>query len=308
MGRQATAPARIENSAQIKSRVQGNGCDLALDSSTDSDAFRHTPRRADIHRCKHRAIQVARSARPTPGSVMLRVMRRRSRQLALDLHHAPRWGGRRAGAGRQRGPNPRDPHRMRTALDARNPCHVTLKVRRGLPSLRTRKFVGELQRSFAAACERGRFRVVHYSIQRDHVHLIVEAAGKLALACGMKSIAARVARTANRVFGRRGPVLADRYHRHTLRTPREVRNALAYVLLNARKHWHQRTGSTPPVELDEGSSAAWFDGWVRRARRSSSEPCPVAPARTWLLRIGWRRHGLLDPAEVPGTLRANPAL
>ena len=117
----------------------------------------------------------------------------------------------------------------------------------------------------------------------------------------MKSIAARVAHAANRIFGRSGPVLLGRYHVRALRTPREVRNALAYVLLNARKHWRQQTGTAPPVKLDEASSSAWFDGWARNALSASSlEPPPIAAPRTWLLRIGWRRHGLLDPSEVPG--------
>jgi hypothetical protein len=87
-----------------------------------------------------------------------------------------------------------------------------------------------------AACDRGRFRLVHYSVQGDHAHLIVEATTAHDLACGLKAIAARFARSVNRVFGRKGPVLADRAHVHVLRTPREVRNAIAYVLLNARRH------------------------------------------------------------------------
>jgi hypothetical protein len=90
-------------------------------------------------------------------------MARRIRQLDLDLRAPSRWGGRRAGAGRKRGPDPRDPHRKRVSLAARFPCHVTLKVRRGIPSLRTVKLVRELERSFGAACERGRFRLAEYS-------------------------------------------------------------------------------------------------------------------------------------------------
>ncbi len=143
-------------------------------------------------------------------------------QIALDLRPQPRWGGRREGAGRKPRPSPRDPHRTRPPLAARFPCHVTLKVRRGIPSLRSVRLVRELERSFTAACEQGRFRVVHYSIQTDHVHLIVEAASSRDLAAGMKSIGARLPRAANRVFSRRGPVLADRYHLHVLRTPRDA--------------------------------------------------------------------------------------
>jgi hypothetical protein len=118
----------------------------------------------------------------------------------------------------------------------------------------------------------------------------------------MKSISARVARSVNRVYRRHGPVLAGRYHLRVLRTPREVRNALAYVLLNARRHFWKRTREAPPVRLDEASSAPWFDGWRRAPPPvlvNGGEP-PVALARTWLLSEGWRRRGTIDPAEVPG--------
>ena len=224
-------------------------------------------------------------------------MARRARQLDLDLRETPRWGGRRAGAGRKCGPSPRHQHRSRAPLAPRCPCHVTLKVRSGLPSLRTVRLVRELERSFAAACERGRFRLVHYSIQNDHVHAIVEATSARNLASGMKSVGSRLARAVNRVFSRRGPALADRYHRHVLRTPREVRNALAYVLLNARRHL-AKLGRTLPrmARLDPASSGRFFSGWNRRFQPASSlHPPPVAPPHTWLLRIGWRRHGLIDP-------------
>jgi REP element-mobilizing transposase RayT len=178
---------------------------------------------------------------------------------------------------------------------------VTLRVLSGLPSLRKRRVAAELERSLREACERGEFRVVHYSVQRDHLHLLVEAAGKEALGRGMKSVSARIARAVNRVFRRRGPVLAGRYHLRVLRAPREVRNALAYVLLNARRHGFKCTGTAPPSRIDEASSGRWFDGWRPSAARASSSELPaVARPRSWLLRVGWRRHGLIDPSEIPG--------
>ena len=227
-------------------------------------------------------------------------MAKRSRQLALDLRDRPRWGGRRAGAGRKPGPNPRDPHRPRPPLASRLPCHVTLKVRREIPSLRSVRLVRELERSLRDACERGRFRVAHYAIQPDHVHLIVEAVSNEELAGGMKSIGARLARAVNRVVRRRGQVLADRYHLHILRTPREVRRAIAYVLLNARRHLAKlgRRLEAKPM-IDPASSGRWFDGWRSGVGRAHDPPAVAAP-RTWLLRVGWRRHGLLAPTEVPG--------
>ena len=184
------------------------------------------------------------------------------------------------------------------------PVHVTLRVRPGVPSLRGGKLVHEWRRSLAEANERGNFRVLHYSLQGDHAHLIVEAHGKEALARGMMSIGARLARAVNRVGRRSGPVLDGRYHHRSLRSPREVRRALAYVLLNARRHLAKSRGASRPAtaHLDGASSARWFDGWRPEvACRLPEAPTSreVARPRTWLLRVGWRRHGLIDPREVP---------
>ena len=141
---------------------------------------------------------------------------------------------------------------------------------------------------------------MHYTLQGNHAHFIVEAHDADALARGMKSIGSRLARAVNRVFQRNGPVLADRFHHRVLTAPRDVRNVFAYVLLNARRHARSQRG---PVRIDPASSGRWFDGWRRRVEgavpRASRTP-PVSRPRTWLLRVGWRRHRLLDPAELPG--------
>ena len=121
---------------------------------------------------------------------------------------------------RPRGLRPRTLHRARGAVPRLCPVHVTIRVRSDLPSLRSRRVVREFRRSLAESCERGGFRVVHYSLMRDHAHLIVEATGKRALACGMKSIGARFARAVNRVFARTGPVLKDRFHHKVAKRPR----------------------------------------------------------------------------------------
>ena len=220
-----------------------------------------------------------------------------------DLRRCTGRGGPRAGAGRPRGPRPIVYHVRREELRRDHPLHVTLRVRRDVRSLRTRTFVAAFRKSFRSCCERNDFRITQFSIQRDHVHLIAEADDKHALGRGMKSVSARFARLVNRMRNRRGPVVLGRYHVRALCTPREVRNALAYVLLNARKHWMQRHGSAPPVRLDEASSGPWFNCWSRRLQQSSSShaPPPIAQSRTWLLRVGWRRHRLIDPSEIPGT-------
>ncbi len=182
------------------------------------------------------------------------------------------------------------------------PAHVTLRLRADTPSLRTVPIVREIERTFAGGCSRPDFRLVHYALQGNHAHLIVEASDPDALGRGMKSIGARLARAVKPQAGRTGRVLADRYQVRLLPTPKAVRNALRSVLLNARRH---ATAVAPRVRLDRASSARWFEGWKRHTNvtapareRGPDDARPVARARTWLLRVGWRRHGLLDPAEA----------
>lgn len=207
-------------------------------------------------------------------------MQRKPRHLALDLRQPARWGGHRAGAGRKPGADRPQRRCTRPALAARFPCHVTLKMRRDVPSLRAVRLVRELERSLREACERGRFRITHYAIQPDHAHFTVEATSREDLAAGMKSLGARLARAVNRVSCRRGPVLADRYHLHILRSPREVRRAIAYVLLNARRHLaklgRRLSASTA---LDPASSGRWFDGWRSRTEPARDPPAVAQPER-----------------------------
>ena len=185
---------------------------------------------------------------------------------------------------------------------------VTLRVLDDVPPLRCGRFVRAFRETLGECAQRLGFRVVHYSIQDDHAHFLIEAQGKVCLANGMKSLAARFARCVNRVFERAGRVLADRFHHVVKRTPTEVRRAVAYVLLNARKHFRQRRRRVPPVVLDGASSGLWFDGWKGRAPppgryADARREREVATPRTWLLSKGWRRIGLIDPAEVPGSAR-----
>jgi len=211
-------------------------------------------------------------------------------------------GGPRPGAGRPAGKGSEVPHLKRPFFKEAEPAHVTIRIRKGISSLRVKKVIRAFRSSLRQVLARDDFRLVVYSIQRNHVHLIVEAADNEAMASGMKAIASRLARVVNRVFKRSGIVLDGRYHMRALTTPREVRNALAYVLLNIRKHYRERNGHAPPVRIDPASSGRWFDGWLWDAPTDSLGPDlrEVSLAKSWLLRIGWRRIGLIDPAEVPG--------
>jgi REP element-mobilizing transposase RayT len=142
-------------------------------------------------------------------------------------------------------------------------------------------------------------QVVHYCIQRDHVHVILEADDKDHLSALVRRVVIRFAVRLNKLLGRKnGKVWGDRYHRRDLLTPREVRNALAYIFTNARKHGE--TDFAVTVGLDRLSSAPAFDRWfgLPRALRTflagSRPPWPPPRPGTWLLRTGWwKSHGPL---------------
>jgi REP element-mobilizing transposase RayT len=223
-------------------------------------------------------------------------MARRSRQLPLAFRT---HGGARPGAGRKRtGPRARVPHRARPTLAARHPVHVTLRVTDAVGRLRRRRPYAATRACLRVGGTSGAIRVVHYAVLPNHLHLLVEAADAIALASGMQRLSIRLARALNRLAGRQGRVFADRYHARILRTPLEARRALAYVLNNARRHGLVDR-ATAPGWLDPYSSAAVFDGWRGRVLRPVFAVPVVAP-RSWLLRLGWRRHGLLDASYVPG--------
>jgi putative transposase len=119
----------------------------------------------------------------------------------------------------------------------------------------------------AARCAPERFRILHLSVQRDHVRLIVEASDARTLSRGVQSVAIRVARAVNALVLRRGRFWADRWHGRALTSPREVRRALVYVLANFRKHATESLA----MGTDAFSSAVRFDGWSRVAALGASE-------------------------------------
>ena len=147
------------------------------------------------------------------------------------------WGGRRKGAGRKPAAGKaRLRHVTRPVLKKRFPVHVTWRMRDGVWRLRRRSCFTALARAFWGGCNRFGFRLVHYSVQGNHLHLLVEARDERSLSRGMNGLGVRVARGLNRLMRRRGKVLAERYHGHILKTPTEVRRARAYLLGNAYKH------------------------------------------------------------------------
>jgi REP element-mobilizing transposase RayT len=179
-------------------------------------------------------------------------------------------------------------------------------LRSRLRSLRTQFVFPTIRLALAkAARARADFRVIQFSVQGDHLHLVVEATSKAALSRGMQGLAIRIARRVNALVSRSGKLWADRFFSRELRSPRVVRNALAYVLNNFRKH--RAVGAS---RIDPYSSAPYFDGF-RNLRGlapcelpansafpltprgvpppAKPEDIPIVPAQTWLAERGWRR-------------------
>lgn len=224
---------------------------------------------------------------------MTRSKSRTVRQLTIF----PR-GGARPGAGRKpKGECALVTHAKRPKLTRHDPVLVTTHLLPGLPNLRRDRTLLDLRDALSRGADRFGFRLVEYSIQTNHLHLLVEAEDARSIARGMQGLLVRVARALNRAWERRGKVLSDRYHARVLRSPREVRAALVYVLQNARKHGARLTG------IDACSSGPWFEGWKDRVARAAR---PVSVARSWLLTIGWRHGGLLSTRESPACELAIP--
>lgn len=206
-------------------------------------------------------------------------------QLAIGF--SSRWGGARPDAGRPKGTRTsgRIPHVARSPVSRHRPHHVTVKVARGTWNLRSQRGFGPIRAALAAVRGRTGFRVVHFSVQHDHVHLLLESEDRRTLANGLRSFLIRVARGLNRLMGVRGRRFPERYHEHILRTPTEVRNALRYVLRNRAIH-----------------SARWgraVDCGADDARSSALATELVSAPETWLLREGWTRAPTVAPACAP---------
>ncbi|HEU4730050.1 MAG TPA: transposase [Kofleriaceae bacterium] len=189
------------------------------------------------------------------------------------------WGGKRAGAGRKpRGARAGVAHRSRGAWTRPMPLHVTLRMAPHVYNLRSRRSFRVIAAALRLGGDRFHVRVTQFSVQGNHIHLLVEAPHRRALARAIQGLSIRVAKGLNRMMGRSGRVFDDRYRARILRTPTEVRRAIHYVLGNARKHAAQRGETYAPGYVDPYSSAGAPD-------------VALPPAQTWLLREGWKRAG-----------------
>ena len=237
---------------------------------------------------------------------MARARKRHVQQEMVFRTH----GGRRAGAGRKQvKPLKSAPHRLRAALSASNPVHVVLRVERDIGSLRKRDCFLAIRFALGVVLARPDFRIVHISIQRTHIHLIVEATDQKCLARGLQAFQISAARALNaaitaRGTRRRGRVFVDRYHPEVITSPRQARHCLSYVLNNWRKHRENERYVARTWKLDPYSSAMAFYGWAEQpaywSAPESYERLMVSAPETWLLHGALQRFDPISMYEVPG--------
>lgn len=210
--------------------------------------------------------------------------RRSRRQRQGSLAFPSTWGGRRKGAGRKRKNRSAVSRAARPELNPRHPLHVTMRLSKGVWSLRSRRSFRVIEKALRAGSDRLGMRLTHYTVQGNHLHLVVEADDKKSLSRGMQGLTIRLAKGLNRLMGRSGKVFEDRYHARALRNPREVRSVIRYVLDNARRH-----GLLPrTTPHDSFAGGRGLDGQIHPTL--TGEPPPVAPPTTWLLRVGWMKE------------------
>ena len=217
---------------------------------------------------------------------------------------SPIHGGKRPGAGRKKsGKKVGAPHRTRPSLSIKHPVHISLRTKANVPRLRQRRFYDAIRRVLLRYLGDLGFRIVHLSIQHNHLHFLIEATNSRILSLRIQSLAINLARAINAACRRTGKVFAYRYHSTQIKTDRYARNVLAYILNNWRRHREDvRARST--AALDPYSSALSFDGWTCTFTKPKNyAPLPVVPPRTVLLRHGWKWFGLLVPTERPGPMQ-----
>jgi len=230
--------------------------------------------------------------------------RKRHVQQALFRH-----GGRRKGAGRKpKGARAGQAHDERPVIKARHALHVVLRVVPEVGNLRRRDMYRAIRAASITAAVHARIRIVHISIQRTHIHLLVEAVDKLALGRGMQGFQISAARHIKTALGEarpRGRVFCDRYHLVVIESPTQARHALSYVLNNRRKHAEDGSGTL----VDPFSTGILFAGWKELEQTGmwqiplGYEPLAIGPPRSWLLTEGWKLAGTISAREVPSRRR-----
>jgi REP element-mobilizing transposase RayT len=127
-------------------------------------------------------------------------------------------------------------HRSRPELPKAKPVHVTIKTNKNvIPNLRSKVLYKQIRQSMKRARILG-IRIIHFSVQRDHVHLLIEADNKQQLGESMRVLSISLTKRLSHVLKRKVKALKSRYHLHVLKSLQEIKNAKNYILSNGQKH------------------------------------------------------------------------
>ena len=223
---------------------------------------------------------------------------KKSKTIQLDLFTNRGRGGRRTGAGRPRSRDSLQWHHTRPDFKPSQPLHINVKLIKGLPTLRAKNKFKLIKRAILKARERG-LRIIHFSIQSNHLHLLIESENKRELGRGMQSFCISLAKSLNSFLKRQGKVFVERYHLHILKTPTQVRNALRYIFMNFAKHTrtpHRFDAYSTlvcfPDKIKLGlarvNTYALFKSKLRRQEYKEEMNLLLAPAKSWFLNYGWK--------------------
>jgi REP element-mobilizing transposase RayT len=241
-----------------------------------------------------------------------RAKRARERHVQQELFRPRTDKRRRKRAGRKpKGARAGARHDTRPVVKPQHALHVVMRVVPAVGNMRRRSLYKAMRDATITAALREQIRIVHISIQRTHVHMLVEAENKLALARGMQGFQISAARNINTALAigarrRRGTVFADRYHLEVITSPTRAHHAIRYIVNNWRKHREDRDGLARTWLVDPYSTGILFPDWKELADkammwplRETYDPLIVRTPASWLLREGWKRAGSISVHDVP---------
>ena len=221
------------------------------------------------------------------------------RTQTVPNQKSTRGGARRGSGPKRKSPRKKVRHAKREHIEGPSICHVTLCIESGIPNLRKPAIFRVIEGVFRSKKRCKSFQLVHFSVQRNHFHLVVEVDSNEDLATGMQGLKVSLARQLNTHLGRSGSFFADRYHAVLVKKVLQTKNVMRYVFTNAKKH-----GITiPEGELDPYTSAHYFRGWSEVRATPVDKDAPIMPPRSCLLAEPALFYGFVSVYAEPSRLK-----
>ncbi len=141
----------------------------------------------------------------------------------------------RKGAGRPALHDPGIRHTNRPHIKKPASLHLTIKVKKKKAEIKNKSVLKILKRAILNARKQG-LRVIHFSLEYDHVHLLIEADNNLILGKGMQAFGVTLSKAINRLKKLKGGVYKHRYHFRQISSTRELKIVMNYIFTNGLKH------------------------------------------------------------------------